>query len=376
MKVLFLITKSNWGGAQRYVFDLATNLPPEHEAVVALGGHGTLTDKLDAADVRTISLSAMKNEASLFRVLTATKELVQLLQQEQPDVIHINSSLAGISGTLAARLARVPRIIFTAHGWAFNEDRSAAQRFALKIIHWLTILLSHTTITVSDTLQQQMSWPWTKRKMITVRLGHNTQESPLTQLEQRRALAATTSTRLPDTNDIWLGTIGELHPIKRQSVAIAAIAEVVKTHPNVRYILIGDGSERKALEQQVQNLHVEAHVFFLGHIHEASQYLGAFDAFLVPSKSEASGYVVLEAGQARLPIIASNVGGIPEWIINKQSGLLVPPDNEQAIAEAVTYLIAHPDIASEFAEQLHTYCSQWTTDTMVQATMMQYHLPQ
>jgi Glycosyltransferase Family 4 len=123
-KVLFLITKSNWGGAQRYVYDLATNLDlTKFMPVVALGGDGPLSQMLQNAQIPVVGLTQMRNSTSLKQAWSSYWELVRVIKSEKPDVLHLNSSVAGLVGAIAGRFARVPHIIFTAHGWAFNEDR-------------------------------------------------------------------------------------------------------------------------------------------------------------------------------------------------------------------------------------------------------------
>ena len=125
-KVLYLITKSNFGGAQRYVYDLATALPREkYEAVVAFGGTGApgskpgqLAEMLGEANVSTVYLHALGRDYSIMDVRSFF-EILQLIKIESPDVLHLNSSKAGGLGALAGRLCHVPQIIYTANGWPF-----------------------------------------------------------------------------------------------------------------------------------------------------------------------------------------------------------------------------------------------------------------
>ena len=156
-KILYLITKSNWGGAQRYVFDLATSLnKEEYDVVVALGGTGRLVDELKNKKVRVIQLKSLERDISIFKEIKSAIELFKIIKSEKPNILHINSSKAGGLGALIGRILGVPKIIFTAHGWAFNEDRPWRQKISIKTLHWLTILLSHTTITVSETTKRNV----------------------------------------------------------------------------------------------------------------------------------------------------------------------------------------------------------------------------
>ena len=129
--------------------------------------------------------------------------------------------------------------------------------------------------------------------------------------EARRALLEHIGTPIPK-HMFWIGTVAEIHPNKGLSYAILAM----QTIPNALYIIIGDGEERNRLKNLVRAKGLAERVFFAGHMDNAARFLLAFDIFLFPSITEALGYALLEAGFARLPSVATNVGGIPEIIKN------------------------------------------------------------
>ncbi len=348
-KVLFLITKSNFGGAQRYVYDLATGLSPkEFEVVVAFGQSGPLERKLKEAGIRTISLPSLQRDISLSKEIRSFFDLSKILHQEKPDILHINSSKAGALGALIGRLAGVPKIIFTAHGWAFNEDRSWKQRLILKKIHWLTVLLSHQTIAVSKEVKRQMDWPLVKNKMTVIYNGRS-----ITKLRPREESRITLSDIEPRLlsyqNDFWSITIAELHPVKRHDAVIEATGEVVKKFPHTRHLIIGGGQEEKKLRQKIIDLNLTENIFLLGTIPEAAEFLKAADLFILASRSEAMPYAIIEATIAGLPIIATRVGGIPEVIENGKSGLLVEPLNNMALTKAILEVRNNDELRQKIA---------------------------
>src|SRR3989344_6349366 len=149
-KILYVITKSNWGGAGRYVYDLATTFKKDHEVVVALGGNGILAEKLRSQNIPVIHIKNLDRDIHFFKEVSAFFRLYHTFRMEKPDVIHLNSPKIGGLGALAARLARVKKIIFTSHGWAFNEDRSLLEIAIIKILSWITIFLSHEVIVLSE----------------------------------------------------------------------------------------------------------------------------------------------------------------------------------------------------------------------------------
>ena len=372
-KVLFLITKSTLGGAQQYVFDLATHLPQEDfDVVVAVGGDGALIELLQQEGFKVHQLKNLKRDISFFDEVKTFFALLRIIKKEKPDVLHINSSKAGVLGGLAGRLCRVSRIIFTAHGWAFNEDRSKSQKKVLKALHWFTILLSHKTITVSNGMRKQMErLPFVGKKMVTVHLGRTvpqmkSKDDARGTLEMK---VQNTTARLIDYhNDFWIGTIAELHPIKRLNRAIDAVSALVKEFPSIRYIIIHDGDLRAQLEQQVKDLGLQEHIFFTGTVENAARYLPAFDVFVLPSKSEAFGYVLLEAGQAHLPVVATNVGGIPDIIEDHVNGLLVTPDDTPALTQALRILITDMSLRNKLADAHFEKSKLFSVEKMVRET--------
>ncbi|MFZ2500762.1 MAG: glycosyltransferase, partial [Minisyncoccia bacterium] len=157
-KVLFVITKSNWGGAQSYVYTLATRLKDTGaDVAVVLGGtgeagseSGLLAERLQEAGIRTLFLKSFMRDISLIREFKALRELIYILKSERPDVVHLNSSKAGGLGAVAARLTGVPRIVFTAHGWPFWEPRNFVAQKLIYFFSWITVMFSHAVITISD----------------------------------------------------------------------------------------------------------------------------------------------------------------------------------------------------------------------------------
>lgn len=333
-KVLFLITKGNFGGAQKYVYDLAMGLKKDQfEPLVALGEGRFLEEKLQEKGIRTIKVGGLKRDISLLNDLKSFIELLKIFKNEKPDVVHLNSSKAGGLGAMAARLAGIERIVFTAHGFAFNENRSWSQKFLIKTLAWLTILFSHKTIAVSQAIKDRVSnWPFVWKKVEVIRNGvgeihFKTKEGARSFLYQDAPKNAT-----------WIGTISELHHIKGLGYAIRAIKSVSQTHKIV-FVVMGDGEEKEKLKNLVKNEELEEVVKFAGFVDNAPQYLKAFDIFTLTSLSEAFPLSLLEAGRAELPIVASNVGGIPEIIEDKKTGLLVESKNIIAIYKAINHLV-------------------------------------
>ncbi len=377
MKVLILITKSNWGGAQRYVYDLATNLPKDKfEVEVIAGGNGLLIDNLKHSGIRADGDLPVKRDVSIIEDINVFFKLFKLFRTKKPDVLHLNSSKIGGIGALAARLAGIKNIIFTAHGWAFNENRSFISKIIIKLLHWITIILSTTTILVSETLSYQMiNWPLIKNKITVIHNGIRS-EPAFSKIHARGELGKFNSKfaeilkskSIKDT--VIIGSVGELHHIKGYEYAIRALHEFNK---KILYLIIGTGEDREKLEKLISDLKMESNVILMGFVPHASQYFKAFDIFLLPSLSEGFPYIALEAGLASLPVISSAVGGIPEIIDDMKSGILIQSRKSKEIRHAVEFYLTHKKVQKEHSIEINKrVLKDFTIERMVNKTIEVY----
>lgn len=303
-KLLFLITKGTWGGAQRYVYDLATHVPQEtFETIVAYGTTGKLANDLAAAGVQTVCISSLARDVALFSDLRSFLAILRCLRAERPDIVHLNSSKASALGALAARLAGIPRIVFTVHGWPFGEQRNAVSKVFIWLISWLTALLSHAVICVSDhDLRQAQRMPLIARKAVRIWNGID--------LGMIFGSGERIRTAFPPGVSIT-GTVGELNKNKNH----IALIEEAREKTSMHVAIVGEGELRGTLAQQIKEYDLQSRVRLFGFI-PATEALKGFDRFALPSLKEGLPYVALEAKLAGLPIIANRVGGVGEILDN------------------------------------------------------------
>ena len=185
----------------------------------------------------------------------------------------------------------------------------------------------------------------------------------------RRELLGEVATGEP--NSLWIGTISELHSNKGLQYLIQAIKILNKS---LTVVVIGEGEERERLEKYIKLLNLEHQIHLVGRKDNAAKYLKAFDFFTLTSITEAFPYVILEAGAAGLPVVASGVGGIPEIITSMQSGILVKPRQPSEIAKAIEFLLTYPDKANQFGQELKRVVEKnFSTSKMVKETVAIYN---
>lgn len=377
-KVLFIITKSNLGGAQRYVFDIATALPREAFDVVTLCGAaqgsesaGPLIDMLKSAGIRTIFVPEMTRDVRALNDIRAFLSIIRTIRAERPDIVHLNSSKAGGLGALAARLSRVPRIVFTSHGLAYDEPRFILSRIAIILATWMTFLLSHRIICISkDTTHRAARLPFCAKKVSLVYNGLRAFEI----LEREKAQIQLLSV-CPDipTDVPWIGTISELVPNKGLSYALKACEILRRSDERFVFLILGSGELQQSLTALIAERGLTEHVRLLGYVAHASKLLKAFDIFTLTSRKEGLPYVLLEAGYAALPVAATNIPGINDIVKDGESGALCPPNDPELFAHSLSELLEHETLRLRFGSNLAKKVeTDFTFENMVSGTIAVY----
>ncbi|HCC05879.1 TPA: hypothetical protein DEP94_00725 [Candidatus Nomurabacteria bacterium] len=341
VKLLFAITKSNWGGAGRYVYDMAKHFKNDNTFVISVlaGGNDDLVRKLKDMDIHTISMPELKRDVGIWNDTKALYRLFVIIKKEKPDILHLNSSKMGLFGAFIGRICGVKKIIFTAHGWPFNEKRPLYQKWIFRMLGMFTVFLTHKTITVSQSVLNTLRAPkFISKKMTCVYTGI---ENPKL-YETGLFFEKFSIEKIPGTHIV---SAGELHTNKGLDRALISLAKC--KHLPWTYHLLGTGEKKEYLEKLAEQLGIKDRVIFHGFIENASLYLNSFDLFLFPSRTEALGYVAIEALFSKLPIIASNVGGIPEVLFDDPYTKLIDCDNEKVFKEALFSMLKKLPIVDE-----------------------------
>ncbi len=390
IKILYVITKSNFGGAQRYVYNLATNLPKEKfDIKVALGGSGLLAQNLEKSKIPIVSIPCLVRDINIFAEILVFFSLLRIFYSERPDVVHLNSSKIGGTGALAGRIYNLlpkgnhlktenyklkTKIIFTSHGWAFNESRGRISRAAIWLLQWLTVLLSHKTITVSKSDYRQGSdMPFCKSKIALVYNGISGLRFKARANARRELLGDSALGR----KNLWIGTISELHKNKGLIYLLGAIKSLVENNiecKDITCVILGDGEEKEFLTQYIHDNNLEKNIILAGYKEKAYKYLKAFDIFTLTSLKEGLPFVLLEAAHAKLPVIATNVGGIPQIIIDMKTGILIRPKNSSEIAKGIIFMAEDKKRRVQLGSSLNSHAEQnFSFDGMLEGTKTLYN---
>jgi glycosyltransferase involved in cell wall biosynthesis len=216
-----------------------------------------------------------------------------------------------------------------------------------------------------------MNWPLTQRRMTVINPGRTVPEFK-SRLAARTVIALEHPPLAPYTADVWFCILAELHPIKQHQMLFVVMKNIIEDYPHVRLICIGGGELQTDLQAYIENNTLSEHVFLVGPIHEAACLLKSADLFVLPSKSESYGYVLHEAGLARVPVVASNVGGIPDIISSEIDGTLIDPSNPTELEESLRGFLQSPHIFNERTGALQTKLARRTVAEMTKETSTLY----
>lgn len=372
-KVCLMVTKGVWGGAQKYVYSIATGLPKNLYDVFVITGKGEiLKNKLEKENIRVYEIDNLKRDISTFSEIKSFFSILKILRQERPDVLHLNSPKAGGLGSVVGKILGIKNVILTAHGWTFNEDRRVFDKLVIMFLSWFTVLLCHKTIVIAEKeMKQTKIMPFVNKKIVLIRNGVENIDFKEKTEAQKELFKYINKTSI--NNVLWLGTVSELHKNKGLEYTIEGVAKIET--PFV-FFIIGEGEERKNLEKMIEKYNLENRVFLVGFLENAKEYLRAFDIFTLTSIKEGLPYTILEAGLAGIPVIASKVGGIPDIIDNGTGGVLVEKTNVEQITKTIKFMIKNPDQRRSFGLKLQEKVEkEFSLKQMLDKTMEVYENP-
>lgn len=374
-RVLFIITQSELGGAQRFLSNLVSHLDRDaHEVLVAVGssGNGDFLRVLKAGGIPCQTLKFLKREPGL-NDIKAVFEIRGLIKNYRPDVLFLNSSKAGFIGSLASVFPtriNAMKVVYRIGGWSFNDPWPKWKKCFWIILEWLSSKWKDVIIVNNKHDLDQAKKLKIKSRVQTV-LIHNGIETYKLDLmpkeEAREKLfeqALKTSGRSVQAKNI-IGTIANFYPTKGLEYLIGA-ADCLSENEDTVFFIIGDGELRPEIEKMIREKGLKKKVFLLGQIPDAYRFLPAFDVFVLPSVKEGFPWALIEAMSAKLPVIATNVGAVPEIIDDHKNGLIVKPRDSAGLADRIQEVLENDRLRNELGIQAHqTVLFKFELDKMV-----------
>lgn len=357
MKILFLITRAEPGGAQVHVLDLMAGLPACCQAVLAVGEEGFLVDAARSRGIRVHILRHLVQPTRPVTDLYCVAELVALLRRERPSLLHAHTSKAGIVGRLAAKIVAIPAV-FTAHSWAFSEGTSWKWKLVGVPTEFAAALCSARIINVSEANRQlaRRYHVGSTSKLVTVHNG-------IPDNEFRASPGANEECRII--------MVARFAPQKDQISLLRALAGI---QVPCRVLFVGDGPTLPAAKAEAARLGLNARVDFLGERLDVPQLLAASHVFALATHYEGFPISILEAMRTGLPVVATDVGGVCEAIADGVSGYRIPHNDIATLKQRLALLAADPVLRARLGAAARlAYESRFQLAAMVRQTLDIYH---
>lgn len=343
MRALHVITDTNVGGAGRYLLSLLGSRAFGELDLAVVCPQGELARRIDALGVRRVETSG-RDVSWSWRLLG---ELRGVMRRLRPQVVHTHASLAG---RVAARTCGVP-IVYTKHNVVRIPTPAGAvppPAGAWKRLWncWSGRLLADRIIAVSAAVGRELvEAGLDPRQVVTIPNGIDL-----------RPFAGTAAVREGRPFRLRVGTIARLTPQKGLDILIEAAAKVVAEEPQARFVIGGEGRERPHLEEMIRAHRLEDQVTLPGFIADVPRFLADLDVYVLSSRYEGLPLAALEAMAAALPVVATPVGGVPEAVLDGVTGMLVPPEDPDALAGAILALLRQPDRARSLGQAGRRRC--------------------
>jgi glycosyltransferase involved in cell wall biosynthesis len=342
LKIARIITRMDVGGAQRVVLYLSRDLDATlFEQIVITGDGGVLLPQLrEIPSIRHFLVPELSRRvaiAGLWTDLKAVWKVRRILRKERPQIVHTHTPKAGIVGRWAARLAGVPGIIHTFHGFGFNTFQSSWRIRVYVAIERFTALITTHFVAVSyqNRLRGQAYRIFPKERCSLIRSGidfSKFQDAKPDKAQKKMELGFSPS-------DTIVGIVAAFTAHKALNYFVDVAGRLHPQFPQVKFVMVGDGELRPQIERQIAKLQMQSVVRLLGWRSDIPEVLSTFDVFLLTSLWEGLPRALVESVLAGVPVVASDVDGVCEVIHDGENGFLVPAGDTEAMARGVGRLL-------------------------------------
>ncbi len=385
-KILYIITQSKWGGAQQYVLSLIKNMPPNFTPYLAIGEKREeddfwIKEAEKHTKSKTLYFKYLKRDLKLPEDILVFFEFIKILKKTDPDIIHLNSSKTGAVGAVSAKIYNIifrkkVKVVYTVHGFILLEPLNWWRKIYYFIAEKISSYFKDTIIVISQKDKETMK----KNKIASDKklvLIYNSKE-PAEYLPKDKARDYLQNIINQNIKDKYIiGTISNLYPVKGIDFLIKSAKAFFDKYPKYRervvFIVIGEGPARDKLEKDIASYNLKDNFFLAGFLPYAEKYIKAFDIFTLTSYKEGFPYVLLDAGFASLPVIASSVGAIPEIIKQNQSGIILEKHNQEKTADYIFQLISNNELRKKLEQNLYNSIHYFSLKNMIDSTLKAYN---
>lgn len=297
----------------------------------------------------------------------AVVSLALFMKKNPYHIVHTHNSKAGFVGRLSARLAGIPVVVHTVHGFSFHDEERAWRRWLFRnaerlASHWCDALIFISQPLVDWALKEKIAL---KSKMVKIYSGIELDRFKPVTGEERQRLRATWGL---GEQDAVVGIVSKLWEGKGHALLLRAFAEIRKQNARARLVIVGEGYLMESLKALVRRMELSDAVIFTGFLDDVPRIIPTFDVAVLPSYFEGMGRVLLEAMAMEKPVVGTSVGGIPDLIEQGLNGYLVSPGNERELAAAILKILNDKELAAGMGRAGRKKMTDlFSADTMVRS---------
>ena len=370
-KVIHVITKLELGGAQKVTLMTLERLPRDrYELALVTGPDGLLVEWANRIpDLTRVWMPALVRELRPIEDTIAFFALWRLFRNERPHVVHTHSSKAGILGRWAARLAGVPVIFHTAHGFGFNDFQRPIVRSFYTWLERMTTSITTRLVVVSyaNAEKGEKSGVFRRSDWVLCRDAISVEE--FMQPGPRRTRLR--EWNIPE-NRIVVGMVACFKPQKAPVDFVDVAARVLKEAGQVHFVMAGDGELRPEIEKRIREYGIDEYITLLGWQDDMPDVYRNLDVVVLTSLWEGLPCVFSEAMAGELPIVATNVDGAREAIVDGDNGFLHKPHDVEGMARSVLELVRNPELRQSMGRRGKSRVMEFDISTSVKALESAY----
>lgn len=320
-----------------------------YEPVLACAPGGALIDLVQRHGMEVKTFPSLVQPLHPLKDFQAILDLTGHLMTKRYQVVHTHNSKAGFIGRLAAKLARVPVIVHTVHGFAFHGQEPPWRR---SLFRSLERLASHWCDQMIFISQPLIDWAVSEGigctgKMATIYSGIEMERFHPVSVQEKHRLRAKWGLH---EGDAVIGMVSKLWEGKGHAFLLRAFKEIKEEKPQAKLVIVGEGYLMESLKTLASRMELSEAVIFTGFLEDVPQIIATFDLAVLPSYFEGMGRVLLEAMAMEKPVVGTRVGGIPDLIEEGLNGYLVSPGNEKELAGAVLKILNDQDLALKMGQ--------------------------
>jgi glycosyltransferase involved in cell wall biosynthesis len=332
LRIVHVLDNLNIGGTELNAVRTAERLDRDRFDVrfLCVQEFGPLRSRLDAAGipVHEIPIPSLMSASALRRGL----EIRSMVRRERIHVVHAHDPYGNVLSAPFVRLAGRGAVISSQRWW--RNVHSARVRFANRLAYRFAHCVLANSPAIGDLVVREEG---VNRQRLAV-IPNFVEEEAFTPLSGHRRAVLRERVGLP-TEDIAVGVMANLYPVKNHAMLLRAAARLTANWPRVRFVIIGEGREREALEQQVKALRLEPQVLMPGRVTNEPGFAGIFDIAGLTSQEEGFPNWIVESMAAGRPVVATKVGGVPDALLDGVTGRLVAVDDDESLARAIEGLL-------------------------------------